>query len=235
MNMALGAEGDEHRQRTEVVYVVINGADAEGTEVGYDHGAVEGAHIKYGLGYQAEVIAHSDQPDRCADKEAGELCKFVREFLGAVFLVGVFDLVDGSVHLAVNIVDGVGRFKDDLDGGLGGVDAEAALYGHDDFNIITREDPSAHDEAVETGQVGAGAHIGSDQQVKHTHAFVAADALTSEPAVCLRYLKRLLVIIQGVASLGHDEWNEIVKAVQGANASAVNSVSETVFVVISHS
>ena len=74
VNMALGAEGDEHRQRTEVVYVVINGADAEGAEVGYDHGAVEGAHIKYGLGYQAEVIAHPDKPDSSADKEACRGC-----------------------------------------------------------------------------------------------------------------------------------------------------------------
>ena len=74
VDMALGAEGDEHRQSAEIVYVVVNGADAEGAEVGYDHGAVEGAHIKYGLGYQAEVIAHPDKPDSSADKEACRGC-----------------------------------------------------------------------------------------------------------------------------------------------------------------
>ena len=57
MNMALCAEGYEHRQCSEIVDMMVNGTDAERAEVGDYHGAVEGTDVEQRFGQQTEVVA----------------------------------------------------------------------------------------------------------------------------------------------------------------------------------
>ncbi len=74
--LALGAEGDEQRQVAEVINVVIDRRDAERTEIGDDHGAVEGACVQQRLRDDAEIIHHPEHADGEAQQEAqGEPCR----------------------------------------------------------------------------------------------------------------------------------------------------------------
>ena len=132
----------------------------------------------------------------------------------AVFLVGVFDLVDGGVHAAVNVIDRVGGLERYLDGSLARIDGQTAFYGHDDLNILARIDALADAEAVESRQIRAGANICRNEQVQHAHALVASDALLSEPAIGIGDLKRFLIVVECVVSCRHYKRNEVVKAVE---------------------
>ena len=234
VNMALCTEGDEHGQGAEVIDMVIDGADAERAEVGYYHRAVEGADIEQSLRQQAEIIRDANEPDEKAYYDAGQRGEFIRKFLGAVFLVGAFDGVDRLVHLIINIIDGVGRLKGHLDGRFGRVYGKTALDGHDYLDIVMRIDAVADDEAVETGKVCAGADISRNEKMQHAYALVAVNALLSEPAVGVCYLKRLLVIIERIVSCGHYKRNEVIKSVERAQPSAVNAVSGAALVVVCH-
>lgn len=150
MHMALCAERNEHRKRAEIVDMMINGTYAERAEVGYYHRAVERAYIQKLLRQQTEIVGNAQKPDGKADDEARQGSKLVCKFLGAVFLVGVFDLVDGGVHAAVNVIDRVGGLERYLDGSLARIDGQTAFYGHDDLNILARIDALADAEAVES-------------------------------------------------------------------------------------
>ena len=57
VHMALCSKGDEHGKRTEIVDVMVYGSDAELAEVGYYHGAVEGADVEQRFGQQTEVVS----------------------------------------------------------------------------------------------------------------------------------------------------------------------------------
>ena len=211
---ALCTERDEHRQSAEVVDMMINGTDAERTEVGDYHRAVEWADIEQLLRQQAEVIADIEQPNDEADEEAGHLGKLVCKLLRAVFLIGGFDLLYLLVHLTVDIEDGVRGVKLDLDGGLGSVDSEASLDRQHDLNVIAGVHPAADDKAVEGGQLCNGPDIGCDEKMQHADALVAVETLLPEPAVGVCYLKRFLVIVACIVSVRHYVGNEVEKAVE---------------------
>ena len=213
MHMALCAERNEHRKRAEVVDMMVNGAYAERAEVGYYHRAVERAYIQKLLRQQTEIVCNAQKPDGKADDEARQGSKLVCKFLGAVFLVGVFDLVDGGVHAAVNVIDRVGGLERYLDGSFARIDGQTALYGHDDLDILARIDALAYAEAVESRQIRAGANICRNEQVQHAHALVASDALLSEPAIGIGDLKRFLIVVECVVSCRHYKRYEVVKAV----------------------
>ena len=52
----LGAHGDKHAGRTEVVTVVIDGTHLDGGEVSDEHGGVEGACVDNGTGQKTVTV-----------------------------------------------------------------------------------------------------------------------------------------------------------------------------------
>ena len=70
VGVALGAEGDEHRQGAEVVDVVEDRADAQGAKIRDDQRAVEGACLQQALGQQVKVVQDAQDLDDKAQQEA---------------------------------------------------------------------------------------------------------------------------------------------------------------------
>ena len=171
--MPLCAEGDEHRERTEVIYMVENGSYAQRAKVGDDHRAMEGACLGQALGKPAEIVQHADDRQRKAEQEARRAAEGLGNCLGVVVFVGSLDLIDLLIHLAVDIEDCIGRFKVYLYSSLRGVDGKAAFDGHDDRDIIPCVDAAADDKAVDAWEHGHAADICRDDKVQNADALIA--------------------------------------------------------------
>ena len=68
---ALAAEGTKDGQVTEVIQMVINGADAQTAHGSEEQGTVEGAQLQQELGQQAKVIQEFQQPHGKLQEQAG--------------------------------------------------------------------------------------------------------------------------------------------------------------------
>ena len=109
--VALGAEGDEHREGAEVVDVVEHRAQAQRAHVRDDHRTVEGAGFDQRIGDQAEVIHHTQDGDGKAEKKARHPGQGVGHLFGVVVLFAGLDLLDLFVELAVDVEDRVGGLE----------------------------------------------------------------------------------------------------------------------------
>ena len=225
VGVALGAEGDEHRQRAEVINVVEHRADAQRAEVGDDHGAVEGAGLDQRIGDQAEVIHHTQDGDGKAEKKARHPGQGVGHLFGVVVLFAGLDLLDLLVHLAVDVKDRVGGLKVDLDGGLGRVDGEGALDRHDHGDIVVGIDAAAGNKAVDAGQHRDAANIGRNEEMQHADALIAFHAQSAQRTVHPCDLEALIIEDVGVVSGGHDVGNKLGKGRQRTQQAAVSSVA----------
>ena len=230
VGVALGTEGQEYRQGAEVVDVVVHRGQAQGAQVRDDHGAVEGAHVQQLLGDPAVVVHDPQQADGGPEDEAGEVGHGLGKVLGAVIVVGGLDLLDLLVELAVHVKDGVRGLEDDLDGGLGGVDGELALDGHDHLDVVAGIDPPAHHEAVDARQHGDGPDMAGDEEVEQADALVALHPQGPEPPVHGADLHGLLAVHITVVALGHDEGDELVEGGQGAEQTAFLPVAVAAFI-----
>ena len=195
--------------------MVEDGPDAQGADVGDDHGAVERACVHKALRQPAEVVHNAQNAQREAQQEARRFAQRLRHVLGVVVALRGLYLVYLLVHLAVNIEDGVRRLKDDLDGGLCRVEGDGALDGHDDLNIIPRVNAPPDDEAVDARQHGYAAYVSCDDEVQNADALVPRDAQLAQAAVKRRDLQALFILVAGVVARGHYERNEFGKGGQG--------------------
>ena len=114
------------------------------------------------------------------------------------------DLVDLLVQLPVDIEDRVCRVEVYLDRGLGGVNGEGALDGHNDDNVVCRVDPPPDDKAVEPRQHGDQPDIGRDHKVQDADALVALHTQPPQPTVDVADLHALFIEIGRVVAGGHD-------------------------------
>ena len=173
IGMPLRAEGDEHRQRAEVIYMVENGSYAQRAKVGDYHRAMEGACLGQALGKPTKIVQHADDRQRKAEQEARRAAEGLGNCLGVVVFVGSLDFVDFLIHLAVDVEDCVSRFKVDLDGRLRSFNGETALDGHDDRDIIPCVDAAADNKAVDAWEHGHAADICRDDKVQNADALIA--------------------------------------------------------------
>ena len=94
IGVPLCTEGYEHRQRAEIVDMVIDRPDAQGADVGDYHGAVEGTRLDELLRQPAEIV-HDAQNGQCeTEQEARRAAQRLRHVLGVVVAVGGLDLID---------------------------------------------------------------------------------------------------------------------------------------------
>ena len=173
IGMPLCAEGDEHRERTEVIYMVENGSYAERAKVGDYHRAMEGACLGQALGEPAEIVQHADDRQREAEQEARCAAESLSNSLSVVVFIRGLDLIDLLIHLAVDVKDCVSRFKVYLYSSLRGVDGKAAFDGHNDGDIVPCVDAAADDKAVDAWEHGHAADICRDDKVQNADALIA--------------------------------------------------------------
>ena len=230
IGVPLGAEGDEHRQGAEVVDVVVDGPDAEGAQIGNDHGAVEGAGLCQRLRQPAEIVQHPQHGNGKAQQETGQTAQRVSDLLGIVVVVRGLDLLDLLVHLPVHIKDGVRRLKIYLDGGLAGIQAHAALDRHHNGNLVSGVDAAPGHKAVDPGQHGHTADIGRDQEMKDADALVAIHPQAAKIPVQHRNLKALLILVAAIVAGGHNEGDKLVECRQRADEPAILSVTKAALI-----
>ena len=230
IGVPLGAESDEHRQGAEVIDVVIDGPDAERAKVRDDHGTVEGAGIRQRFRQPAEIVQHPQHGNGKAQQEAGQAAQRLSHFLGIVITVGRLNLLDLLVHLPIDIKDGVRRFKIDLDGGLAGIQCQAALNRHDNGDLIGGVDTAAGHEAVDAGQHGYAADIGRNQEMEDADASIAIHAQAAESPIHSGDLKALLILVAAVIAGGHDVGHELVESRQRADKPTVLSVAKAALI-----
>ena len=204
VDVVLRAEGDEDRQRAEIVDMVVDRLDPQRAQIRDDHGAVEGACLRQALGNPAEVVHHPQDPDGKAQDNARQAAECLSHILGIVVLIAGLDLVDLLVQLPVDIEDRVCRVEVYLDRGLGGVNGEGALDGHNDNNVVCRVDPPPDNKAVEPRQHGDQPDIGRDHKVQDADALVALHTQPPQPPVDVAYLHALFIEIGRVVAGGHD-------------------------------
>ena len=226
----LGAKGDEHGQSAEVIDVVVDGPDAQGAQVGDDHGAVEGAGLNQRFGQDAKVVTDAQQLKGKAQQETGSLTQSLSHVLGVIVAVVSLDLFNLLVELAVNIKDGVGGLEVDLDGGLGGINGQAALDSHDNSDIIGSVDTATGHKAVQTGQHGYAADMYGDEKMQQTNALVALNAQFTQALIQSAYLKALLIVVTGIVAGGHDIGNETVERGEGTDQATVLSVAKAALI-----
>jgi|GEM_PF-6614650 len=232
--LAFGAEGDEHRQGAEIVNVMIDRFYAEGTQVRDDHAAVEGADVQQGLGEPTEIVHDADDGKDKFQHEPGQPLAFVGKFLGAVILLAGLDLVDGLVHLAVDIVYRVRGLKADLDHGFRGVDGKTSFHRHDDFNIVAGVDTVAAYEPVEPGKQSDAADIRGDEHMQETEPLEACHTLRAQPAVSFGNLSGIGIEDVRVVAGGHDKGDKRAEARKGVEKAAFLAVAETAFIGSAH-
>ena len=183
VGVPLRAEGNEDRQRTEVVYVVEDGPQTQRAHVGDDHGAVKGTGLDQRIGDQPEIIQRAQDRDRKAEQEARGLRKRLGDLFGVVVLFAGLDLLDLRVELAVYVEDRVGGLEVHLDRGLGRVDGQRALDRHDNGDVVMGVDAPTSDEAVDARQHRDAADMRGDEEVQHPDTLVAVHTQLAQAAV----------------------------------------------------
>ena len=195
---------------------------------------MEGADIQQGHRDPAEIIHNAKDCQRKAKQKTGQMGNGIREVLGPVVFFAGFDLIDLFVHLAVHIKDGIGRLKDNLDGGFRGIDAEGAFDRHDNFNVVAGIDPSTDNKTVDPRHPGDSADIGGDQEMQNPDAFVALHTELTEHTVKLGDLKGFLIMDIAVIALGHDIGDKLCKTGERAKQAPFFPVTHTTATGCSH-
>ncbi len=230
VGVAFRAERDEHGQCAEVVDVVKDWPYAQRTHVGYDHGAVEWACVQKRLRQPAEVVHHAQYHKDEAQQKARQLAQCFGHVLSAVAAgVGLY-LVYLLLHLAVDVIYGVGRLKDYFYRGLGRVKRERALGYHYDLYVVARIDPATDDKAVDARHHGKGTHIGRDDEVQKANALVSGHAHAAQMAVNIGDLEALLVLVAAVTAPGHYVRHELVERREASHEPALFAVAEAALV-----
>jgi len=226
ISMALCTESNEYRQRAEVIYMVVDGADAERAEVGNNHGAVEGAGFKYRIGQEAKIVQRPDDSQRGAEKEAGQLTQSLGNILGVVVVLAGLDFLNLLVELTVDIKNGVRGQEVHLYRGLGGVEGDALFDSHNNVNSLAGVDAAAGNKAVDTGHHADTSDIGSDKEMQNTDALIALYPQLAQAAVKLGDFKALFIEILAVNALGHYVGYELVERSDGAKQTPVFAVAK---------
>lgn len=221
------AVGEEHRQVTEVVDVVVDGADAERSHARYDHGPVERAQPEQFFGQQAEIIQKIEEFDRPPAEQARNERDGLVEFIERVFLVRrVLDLHDPGVELVVNFLGGVVRVETDFQDRVRRVERERLFHHHHDLNILARVDLLPAHETVDARPLGNGAQVGGDQDVQEPEVGPSLFHLLAAVFVGLGHVEHIGVGIAGVATLRHDVGHHLVHGVDRSDLVPVGTVAE---------
>ena len=224
---ALAAEGAEDGQVAEVIQVVVNGADAQGTHGGEEQGAVEGAQLQQEGGQQAEVIQQLQKPDGELHHQAGDVGEDLQQVIQAgIQLGGLLHTFHSGVELVVDVGDGVVGVQMDLDGGVGGVHAHLLLDDHAVLNVFTTGiDLLAGDEAVDLGILGDAPDVGGQQDVGDAEVLQTFPALLADVAVHMGDLKSLRKQVGAGVALHLEIGGDGRHGRQGADLAAVDAVA----------
>jgi hypothetical protein len=226
-SMAFCTERNEDRQGPEIIDVVIDRADPQGTEIGDDHGAVERTCISKGCGEPSKVIEDTKEHDDEAEKKPGSFAQRFSHIFCVVVAVVCLDFFYFFIQLVIDVEDGISWLKNDLYCGLSGVGAHGTLDGHYDFYVVVGIDPAPDNETIDRRKHGYGADIGSDPEMQDADAFISVHPQFTKSAVQIGNLQTLLIMDQSIIPGRHDIGDEFGKGGQGTEKPSVLPIAGT--------
>ena len=215
--------GDEDRECTEVIEVMIDRRDTERAHRGDDHRAVEGADLLKCLRKPSVVIKPIKQLDCGAEEESGEL----RKDAGGIVEIGflVYGVLGNLLEFFVDVIDIITGVKFDFYTGIRGFEGELLLYRHDALDVITGEDALSRAEAVDTGTLGHDLDVGGENDVEEGHIGVPFPMLFIEVTLDIGNINNVLKFVLGIVAGSHNERHDVAHRRERANTPSFPSVA----------